>query len=571
MDKSILERWFYEQTGVGIAIPDGGNENRKVHCPWCHDSRKNQRDKSLWLNVNTGLYKCYHCERKGIAGIKKKEYVRPAKTLINLSDRAKEFLLLSRCLSPAIVDMQIIGSGMSRVGKEYITFNYIKDGVHVNTKYRSIDVKEFRMESGAELCLYNGDVLKLAKEVVICEGELDALSWISVGVHNAVSVPNGASNNTSYLDEYIAYFDKVETVYLSTDDDQKGIELQLTIADRIGRDKCKLIRYPEGCKDSNSVLTTYGLNEGARILLEAMQVADFMPIEGVITVSDVIEESMNYMLNGYPEVFPVGIPGLDRLWTIFPGDTTIFVGAPGAGKSNLVDLVAVNVCLAYQYRIAIVSREKSPALHLPNLIRKAVREEFPNKETIQYVSEYLNDQLFYVMDYALEDILKKAESLIKSRGIKMLVIDNLSSIEMKDMGSDAKTVGNAMNLINGFAKRYRIPVLMVAHPRKMEPLAGNPSYFVMPTGYDIIGSSQFFNLVDNIVAIGKRQDYVEFATRKIRYMEFVAPTGDLGIAQVNFSRKEGGVYNSYTKPEDEALSYVDHQPAKENYFEDLFT
>lgn len=571
MDKSILERWFYDQTGVSISIPEGHNENRKVYCPWCHDSRKNQRDRSLWLNVNTGLYKCYHCERKGIAGIQKKEYVRPVKTITNLSDRAKEFLLLSRCLSPAIIDMPIIGSGTSKSGKEYVTFNYYKDGIHVNTKYRSIDIKEFRLEAGAELCLYNGDVLKLAKEVIICEGELDALSWISAGVHNAVSVPNGASNNTSYLDEYMAYFEKMETVYLATDDDQKGIELQLTIADRIGRDKCKLIRYPEGCKDSNSVLTSYGLNEGARLLLEAMDYAEFMPIEGVITVNDVIEESMNYMLNGYPEVFPVGIPGLDRLWTIFPGDTTIFVGAPGAGKSNLVDLVAVNVCLAYQYRIALVSREKSPALHLPNLIRKAVREEFPNKETIEYVSEYLNDQLFYVMDYALEDILKKAESLIKSRGIKMLVIDNLSSIEMKDMGSDAKTVGNAMNQINGFAKRYRIPVLMVAHPRKMEPLSGNPSYFVMPTGYDIIGSSQFFNLVDNIVAIGKRPDYVEFATRKIRYMEFVAPTGDLGFAQVAFSRKEGGVYNSYTKLEDEALSYVDHQPVKENYFEDLFT
>lgn len=572
MDKLTIERWFFEQTGVSVHVPDHGGENRKTYCPWCHDSRKHQRDRSLWVNVNTGLFKCWHCDKKGIAGIKKREYVRPAKTIVNVSDRVKNFLLIDRCLSPAIVDMEIIGSGVSRTGKEYVIFNYIKDGVHVNTKYRSVDVKEFRMEANAELCLYNGDTMKSATEVIICEGEIDALSWISAGHLHSVSVPNGASSNTSYLDDYMQYFDRMDTVYLSTDEDQKGIELQLTIADRIGREKCKLIRYPEGCKDANAVLIKYGLHQGSTILTEAKKNAEFLPIEGVITVYDVIEESMNYMLNGYPDTFPTGIPGLDKLWTVFPGDSTIFVGAPGAGKSNLVDLVTVNCCLAYQYRIGLVSREKSPAMHLPGLIRKAIREEFPDKETIEMVAGYLNDQLFYITDYALEDILKKATELIRTRGIKMLVIDNLSSIEIRDMGSDAKTVGNAMNQINAFAKKYRVPVIMVAHPRKIESLNSHSSYFVMPTGYDIIGSSQWFNLVDNIIAIGKREEYVEFATRKVRHMEFVAPTGDLGNAQVTFSRKEGGIYNPFARLEEEALSNYEsnRESQKENYFTELF-
>jgi twinkle protein len=44
---------------------------------------------------------------------------------------------------------------------------------------------------------------------VIVEGEMDALSLHEAGIHNVVSVPNGATlgtNNLDYLDNCIDYF-----------------------------------------------------------------------------------------------------------------------------------------------------------------------------------------------------------------------------------------------------------------------------------------------------------------------------------------------------------------------------
>ena len=33
----------------------------KTHCPQCHDLRRNKRDKSLSVNLDTGLCHCHHC------------------------------------------------------------------------------------------------------------------------------------------------------------------------------------------------------------------------------------------------------------------------------------------------------------------------------------------------------------------------------------------------------------------------------------------------------------------------------------------------------------------------------
>lgn len=546
----------FRELGLQVDVPRHGGQNRKTFCPFCHDQRKHQRDRELSINVLTGAYNCHHCHKAGNAlATKKREYVRPTSNYATISQRAREWFLKDRCLSPAIVDMPIIGSGTSKSGSEYVCFNYYKSGVHVNTKFRSIDRKEFRMITDAELCLYNGDSIQLSDYAIITEGEVDTLSWISAGEYPVVSVPNGASGNTAYLDDYVEYLAQMSVVYLSLDNDKAGKELTNTIADRIGRDRCKIINYPEGCKDANAVLQTYGLSAGAGILRDCKANAVAMPLDNVIEVSQIFQQSLGYMVNGYPETYPTGIPGLDDIWTIFPSDVTFIVGAPGAGKSNLADLIATNVALGYQWRVAVVSREKEPAMHLPGIIRKAINDEHPDVDLIEQAAEYLNDHLFYVQEYELSDILERAEQLVRSRGIKMLVIDNISSIGLPNKSDERERVTLTMQMVQRFAKKYRIPVILVAHPRKLDPLPSNQMYYLLPTGYDIAGSSQYYNLTDNVIALGLRDGYVEFATRKIRYMEFVPPTGNLSVTQVQFNRKKGGVYEKFSRDEVEQRPY----------------
>ena len=58
-------------------------------------------------------------------------------------------------------------------------------------KYRGPQ-KSFKMCSGAQLVWYNFNCITEFDEIIICEGEMDALILIQCGFDNTISVPNGA-------------------------------------------------------------------------------------------------------------------------------------------------------------------------------------------------------------------------------------------------------------------------------------------------------------------------------------------------------------------------------------------
>ncbi len=567
-----IELYFLEQTGRYVRLYEPQGDHCKVKCPWCHDQRKNQSDRSLSVNVKNGQYKCHNCGQVG-AALKQREaktYKRPVNLYGEMSKEAIEYCTKVRCLPETVLANNFIGSGFSPSRGHFLTFNYFLNFKHVNTKYRGIKEKVFQMESGAQLCLYNGDCLKTAKEyVIITEGEFDALSWMAAGFAYAVSVPNGAAKNTSYLDVHIGDFEKVEKVYISGDQDPIGYDLALTLADRLGREKCLQVRLPVGIKDANKCFEDYGLEQGKAILKDAFANAQPFPIEGVESVFDNLDEAYSYLVNGYPETLSIGIPGLEELITLFPSEVTIFTGAPGSGKSNLVDAIMVHMLNRHGMRLAVVSAEKSVPLHITGLVKKHVKTSVVNPQEAGESLEKLNDHLFYITGdglYKIDDVLTKTERLVKSRGIKALIIDNLSCIDQSGFSSISDGAASLMAKVKGIAKKYRLVVFLVAHPRKLQE--GGDGFFQLPNGYDILGSSHYYNLTDNIVAIGLRDGTVEVATRKVKNMEFVAPCGKLGTQTLMFDRTTGGLYRKVYASEIEQKEAELRQ--KENEVFDLF-
>jgi twinkle protein len=547
VDTEIIE-YFRKRTGNTITIPPHyGRDNVNVKCPFCSDGRKNQNDRALFLNVKTGAYKCFHCEKKGMAKEQEEKYKRPDNLWTVIKPAVAEFLTKERCLPASILDLNIIGSATGQGGVMWLTFNYFKQGRHVNTKYRKITEKAFKLEAGAELCLYNGDCLKIAQtEAIITEGEIDALSWIAIGSLFTVSVPNGASENTSYLDDYIQDFDKIDKIYLSTDQEEskKGYNLAISLANRLGREKCFLVEYPDNLKDANDVLKAYGYEVGKQILLECKAAAKPFPLDGVDTVQDHLEESYSYLINGYPDTYDIEIPGLSGIFSVFPGEVTIITGAPGAGKSNLVDALSIQLSRLYQMRGAIVSGETDPPLHITRLSKKYKgKERLDNIEAMEALG-FLNDHIYYITRsdglYHLDEILKKAKDLVRSRGINYLVIDNLSTVDTTGTRSDNDIAKEFMVKLTNFSKHYRIAIFLVAHPRKLQE--NGEGFYVVPSGYEISGSAQYYNLTDNIIAMALRDGYVDIATRKIRNAEFV---GRIGTAQLAFRRDLGGNYTYF--------------------------
>ncbi|NDV84991.1 toprim domain-containing protein [Bacteroides sp. 51] len=114
------------------------------------------------------------------------------------------------------------------------------------------------MMGGAEVIPYNIDGIKGTPECICVEGEIDALSFAEIGRTDVISVPTGANTNLSWMDRFMeSHFDDKKVIYIAVDNDNKGLELRKALLARLGTERCKIMEYPQGCKDANEVLQAH--------------------------------------------------------------------------------------------------------------------------------------------------------------------------------------------------------------------------------------------------------------------------------------------------------------------------
>lgn len=499
----------YERLGIKIPYGRTGG-NVKTICPNCNETRKNKRDKSLSVNLETGLYNCHYCHFSGCAKEKKeftkvgKVYKRPKwNNKTNLSDKLVKWFEEKRGISQETLKKLRITEGVEYMPQKNskcntVQFNYFLGEELINVKYRTGD-KCFKLSSGAELILYNINSLVGATSCIITEGEIDTASFVECGFENVVSVPNGA-NGTEYLDNYIEeYFDDKETIYIAVDTDRKGLELRSDMIRRFGAERCKIVSYGPECKDANEHLVKYGA-ESLKITLSN---AEDINIEGVFSLSDYTRDMDSLYEKGFQKGYTIGHPNFDALCSFELGRLCVVTGIPGHGKSEFVDEIAVLLNMKYGFKFAYFSPENYPATYLySKLISKITGKTFdkqylPLKEYNES-KDYVNNNFYTIYpksDFTLEEILDKAKYLVKKRGIKGLILDPYNKLESKIPAGMSETnyISKQLDDLVTFAQKNNVLVFLVAHPRKIPIKEGKPE---IPTLYDINGSANFFNKTD---------------------------------------------------------------------------
>lgn len=268
-------------------------ENNKTStCPLCSHERKNKKQKCLSIDWIRGLARCNHCgELIQLHTYKKNNSKTPIiewENNTNLSDevvkwfesrKIGQFTLRSLKVSEKIEWMPI-----AKAKVKAICFNYFINDELTNIKYRAYN-KDFKLHKNAKLSLYNQDNIRLSKECIIVEGELDVLSFVETGIYHCVSVPNGANlknNNFSYID--LKYFNNKDRIYLAVDNDEPGVCLRDDLIDLFDKEKIYLVSFND-CKDANEYLMKYGIEalgktiDSATPLTTKRQIVNEFPID----------------------------------------------------------------------------------------------------------------------------------------------------------------------------------------------------------------------------------------------------------------------------------------------------
>ena len=544
-----------------------GSHVRSI-CPICNERRSNKKDRCLSIDVNNLLYHCHYCNAKGklrskVSEVlskeqrmfkpKKIEYVKPKP-----KDKEKEKVFgdsfLEYFKNRGISEKTLIEARvtqeteyMPNIGKAgVIAFNFYVGEELVNVKFRSRD-KQFKLVSGAKLVPYNINSIMPEsykdceeKIAILTEGEGDCLTWIECGYKHVVSLPNGA-NNLGGLDDFIeSVFDKLDWLYISVDNDAKGLECRSEIIRRFGKENCKIIDYPAPCKDINEVMVEYGREK----VIECFKNAIDLKPEGIQELVDV-EANLDYLFKyGLQKGAMVNIPSVDKILSFKTGMLTVVTGVPSHGKTYLLNYLLVRLNLLHNWKMAFFSPEFYPvSLHISQVIETIGGKRFESTNYNQMVYEkmknYLCSNMFWIDpdDTDITSVMERAKYLIKKRGIKALVIDPFNALTDKERKNQKQDeyISEFLQKLRWFARRYDVAVFLVMHPVKLNKLE-NGLYPICDL-YSCKGASEIFDKADCGLTVwrNEKEDYAELHVTKIKFRHL----GEKGFATFKFNVNNG--------------------------------
>ena len=529
----------YGITGISIAL---GGQQRTI-CPECSHSRQTKpNEKCLSVDVNKKTWYCHHCAWSGGIGTINNDYYKHVesytpieyKPVAVINDALTEYFK-SRGISKEVIDRNNIS-----LYKEWILFPYYIDDDCVNVKYRGIKEKKFMQAKDGYKCFYKINDIKDFKYAIICEGEIDALSFEQAGILCAVSVPEGGINpdaknitqKLKYIDNNIHLFDDCNDIYLCTDNDAVGRRLADELSRRFGRERCKIVKFPDGCKDANDILLKHGTSE----LINIIANAEPYPIEGVKLAVSFTDSLLDIWHNGFQTGANTTVyPSFDSHFTFHTGQLTVVTGIPSHGKSNFIDNIIIELARNAGWKSAVFSPENpSVEIWLIRLLEILTKKPFYSgsnrllPDDIVNYNKVINDYVFNILpddNFQLDNVLSTAKMLIRRYGINILVIDPFNNIESSINKGESETsyIAKVLVKLRNFARKTGVHLILIAHPKKMNKI-GNSNYnFDVPVLYDISGSANFYNIADNGITVYRRfneddasQSYTEIYIQKVK-------------------------------------------------------
>lgn len=457
----------------------------------------------------------------GELGVKtRRQYQYPKEVVCDDKSKVYEYFK-KRKISPQTIDY----ADVRQDSDGNAVFNYYDtNDVLTMVKYRpSRKIKKGEnkcwCQKGADTTplLFNMNRINTTVPLLICEGEPDCLSAIEAGFTNAVSVPLG-STNFHWIEENWDFLEQFDSIIICSDNDEAGLKMQKECIYRLGSWRTKVVEVPQlyvdtttnqrySVNDLNEVLYYFGKEKVMEIILDAKD----SPVPGVVDFADIEDIDLD-ALDG----IPTGLPNLDRyLMKLFYGTLNIVTGINGSGKSSFLNQVICQ-CLdrgenAYLFSGELPNFQAKNWLNFIFAGQRNVKECQYNDSTFykvtpeakKAISEFYRGRLYIRQDgesNKAADLLKSMEDSVRKYGTKLLILDNLTAINLESNDSNKydKQADFIMDLI-AFAVKFNVVVILVVHPHKIDMMR-------RLSKMDVQGISAIIDLAHRIISLYRVQE-----------------------------------------------------------------
>lgn len=566
---------------IGVQPKNNGNQ-QKVKCPNCKAIGKtNWQDECLSINLLDGLYNCHKCAWSGSVAPKESnqtQYTPPSRANITELNTAGIDYFIKRGITQDVLNANKIRSSKSG---DAVIFPYLVDGKLVNYKARFLNKKDFRQAKGAMPVMFNYDRIKNSKEIIVCEGEIDSMSFEVAGFTNHTSVNQGAPNeNDKNIDKKLecitnSYdaFEQAELIYIAVDNDPNGRRLQKELIKRFGFEKCKVIDFGN-CKDANEYLTKHSADS----LKALVENAKDIKVEGIFEVSDVRDSMLDSFRNGKRRGTTTYFPEIDEAWTHRTGEVNVWTGYENEGKSTLLNQLLLIKAKMDGDKTVFFTPENFPLDDFYDelsemYLGKSVDNHYPNCATEQeYIKalDFCQSKFFAIYpkeDFKLESIFERTKYLVRRKGVTQLVIDPYNTIEHLQKSNEREElyISRFMATLKRFAIENDISIHLVAHQNsaRIDPKTNN---FYQPWSANIKGGAVFAQKADNVLFVqrpniktDRKDTSVLFGSLKVKKQRLVGIPQNVD-GMIYLRNRARYYFNGFNPLNEESVDNIETKP-----------
>ena len=438
----------------------------------------------------------------------------------SLSEAATAWFTSRGISAKTCIDMGVWSAPAGR-SEDVIRFPYTTGGNVYALKIRSFPEKKFHCQ-GAPATFFGIDQVVPGEDLIAVEGEIDMASIREAGHRSVVSVPNGApvqvsdrkidpENDRKYAAVWSArkQLDEAKRIIIACDSDAPGQALAEELARRIGKARCWRVNWPEDCKDANDVLKKHGRDKLAELIANP----EPWPVAGIYDVAHFADKTRDLFNGAMTRGESTGFVSVDEIFTVMPGHLSLITGAPGAGKSSWLNAVMVNMARDLGWKFAIHSTETPPDVHIGMLAQIYMGKSFFPHDGGTKMSDAELDtaidwvgQHFYFLHAdetpTYQDVIERLQAAVMRWGVRGFVADPVGYLA-KPEGSEVEWAGQMLEAFRNFAQSHDCCAFLVAHPYKLRPREDGS--YPVPRGWEVSGSSHYFNRVDNGITVHRTQ------------------------------------------------------------------
>jgi len=456
----------------------------------------------------------YFNDSVDIAPLNKKEEKKEGKKEINLnslSDRYHNNLmenkkgikyLLKRNISEESIVRFKLGYADFK-NQKWISIPSYEKGICKLIKYRKLPedtnpkVAKCIREYGSDSILFNCDALDKYDDIIIAEGEFDAISLLQAGYDNVIGLTVGAGTLKPEWYDDLLLKDKI---YLCLDSDKAGQKAAKDVfATRLGFSRCWNIVLPENT-DVNDYFMDHTKDDFDILIKKAYT----FRIDNIVSLEAAFDEMYIKSLDGGDSMFELPWGNVNEVigGGLAKSQLMVIGASAGIGKTTMSLQIAYHFAKVHKIPSLIFCLEMPVDQLLAKIILNELDMEYDELRydeayTYRLMMEDLPIYFGYSPNITPEIYYNTVKEARNKYGCELFIFDNLQLMVISDTPTE---YDRAVAMFKNMTMELNVINILISQPRKINDEGRNINY------QDLKGSSSLSQAPDKILLLDRKRN-----------------------------------------------------------------